>query len=146
MPALYLPLAACRHISLAIFSAPVMKHPCAISLQGVIYIKPKHSANNGANCYAKFMERSRANDYAETMENINLSAFRHNLIRLRDKNGLSQEQLSELLGVSRTAVAKWEAGYGMPKLNNLVLLSRLFSVSLDELIFPKSENNKGEKP
>lgn len=81
--------------------------------------------------------------YAEAMENGNWSAFRQNLIRLRDKNGLSQEQLSELLGVSRTAVAKWEAGNGMPKLKNLVLLAKIFSVSLDELIFAETDKNGG---
>ena len=37
-----------------------------------------------------------------------------NLIRLRDQNGWSQEQLAEKLGVARSTVAKWESGKGVP--------------------------------
>jgi len=100
--------------------------------------QPRKQAQ-GANCYAKFMDGIGRVVYAETMNNDEWSAFRHNLIRLRDKNGLSQEQLSEMLGVSRTAVAKWEAGHGMPKLKNIVLLAKLLEVSLDELILSEIE-------
>lgn len=89
------------------------------------------------------MDSRRRAVYAETMDNDTWPDFRHNLIRLRDKSGLSQEQLAEMLGVSRTAVAKWEAGYGMPKLKNLVTLAKLFSVSLDELILSQSDNSNG---
>ena len=52
----------------------------------------------------------------------------------RKRIGLSQEQLAQKLCVSRSAVAKWETGKGMPDIENLKMLSRLFGVSVDSLI------------
>lgn len=53
---------------------------------------------------------------------------------LRRKNQLSQEQLAERLGVSRQAVAKWEAGQSWPDLENVIALGECFGVSLDSLL------------
>lgn len=53
---------------------------------------------------------------------------------LRTAAGLSQEQLAERLDVSRQAISKWELDASTPDLDRLVLLSRLFSVSLDQLV------------
>ncbi|WP_157663106.1 helix-turn-helix transcriptional regulator [Geobacillus thermodenitrificans] len=44
--------------------------------------------------------------------------------KARIEAGLSQEQLSEKLGVSRSAVAKWESGKGLPDIDNLKNLSK----------------------
>ena len=52
---------------------------------------------------------------------------------LRRRNGLSQEQLAEKLGVSRQAVSKWEGGLSTPELDKLMALSQCSGVSLDEL-------------
>ncbi len=52
----------------------------------------------------------------------------------RHHAGLSQEQLAEKMCVSRSAVAKWEAGKGMPDIENAKLLARLLGVSLDQLL------------
>ena len=52
---------------------------------------------------------------------------------LRRKNGLSQEQLAEQIGVSRQAISKWEGGLATPDLENLVALSRCFGITVDEL-------------
>lgn len=52
---------------------------------------------------------------------------------LRRKNGLSQEQLAERIGVSRQAVSKWESGVSTPELEKLRALCRCFHVSMDEL-------------
>ena len=52
----------------------------------------------------------------------------------RRQAGLSQEQLSEKLGVSRSAVAKWETDNGIPDVENLKGISRLLNVSLDYLL------------
>ena len=52
----------------------------------------------------------------------------------RKQAGLSQEQLSEKLGVSRSAVAKWETDNGIPDIDNLKILSKLLNVSIDYLL------------
>lgn len=52
----------------------------------------------------------------------------------RKRCGLSQEQLADKLCVSRSAIAKWETGKGMPDVENLRALSRLLLVSVDSLL------------
>ena len=52
---------------------------------------------------------------------------------LRRKNGLSQEQLAEKIGVSRQAISKWEGGHSTPELDKLKALSDCFHVTIDEL-------------
>ena len=52
----------------------------------------------------------------------------------RKKAGLSQEQLSEKLGVSRSAITKWETDKGIPDVDNLKALSKLLNVSIDYLL------------
>ncbi len=59
------------------------------------------------------------------------------LQELRKKYGYSQEQLSEMLGVSRQAVSKWESGQTTPDINNLMKLSEIYNVSTDYLLFGK---------
>lgn len=61
---------------------------------------------------------------------------------LRKKNGISQEKLAELLGISRQAVTKWESGKGNPDTENLIRLSEIFGVSLDELCGKEAEKPK----
>ena len=56
------------------------------------------------------------------------------LIELRKKNGLSQEQLAEKLGLSRQAVSKWERAEASPDTDNLICLSKIYNISLDELL------------
>ena len=53
---------------------------------------------------------------------------------LRKKAGYSQEQLADLLGISRQAVSKWESGQTSPDLEKIVLLSEFFEVSTDYLL------------
>jgi len=52
----------------------------------------------------------------------------------RKCHGLSQGQLAEKMCVSRSAIAKWETDKGMPDIENLKILSRLLSVSVDSLL------------
>ncbi len=61
-------------------------------------------------------------------------AFSEKLYALRKKDGLSQEQLAERLGVSRQAVSKWESGKAVPESDTLVSISEYFNVSLDYLM------------
>lgn len=60
--------------------------------------------------------------------------FETRLYELRKKAGLSQEELANLVGVSRQAVQKWEAGSSRPDLDNLTALAGYFNVTLDWLI------------
>ena len=53
---------------------------------------------------------------------------------LRKQAMMSQEQLAEKLNVSRQAVTKWETDAGVPDIENLLALSSLFCISLDELL------------
>ena len=52
----------------------------------------------------------------------------------RKKQGLSQEKVAELLNLSRQAISKWENGHTAPDIDNLVLLSNIYKVSIDELL------------
>ena len=52
----------------------------------------------------------------------------------RRQSGLSQEQLAEKLSVSRSAIAKWESGKGMPDVENLKAIAKLLNVSVDYLL------------
>ena len=54
--------------------------------------------------------------------------------RLRKEKGMSQEQLAAQLTISRQAVSKWELGESMPDTENIIQLSKLFSVSTDFLL------------
>ena len=52
----------------------------------------------------------------------------------RTKLGLTQDEVAEKLIVSRQAISKWEQGNGYPDIENLVRLSDLYNISLDELL------------
>lgn len=56
------------------------------------------------------------------------------IFRLRTQKHLSQDELAGALGVSRQSVSKWENDASVPELDNLVQMSELFGVSLDELV------------
>ena len=67
--------------------------------------------------------------------------FGEKLKSIRKQAGMSQEQLAEKLGVSRQAVTKWETDAGIPDIENLMAVSALFGISIDELL----SNEKGTK-
>ena len=58
----------------------------------------------------------------------------HNLVSLRKMKHLSQEKVAEMIGVTRQAVAKWEAGESTPDIIHCDALASLYDVSLDDLI------------
>ena len=60
--------------------------------------------------------------------------FAQKLKELRNRAGMSQEKLAEKVGVSRQAITKWETDKGTPEMENLMALSDLFGVSVDELL------------
>ena len=61
------------------------------------------------------------------------------LLEYRKSSGLSQEELAERIGVSRQAVSKWERGEASPDTDNLIALSEVYGVTLDELTKGKPE-------
>lgn len=69
--------------------------------------------------------------------------FHNNLANLRKLHNLTQEAIAEKVGVSRQAVAKWEAGETVPDLGKCKLLAELFEVSLDDLANYETEKNMG---
>lgn len=56
------------------------------------------------------------------------------ILELRNKKGLTQNELAEKVFVTRQAVSKWEAGESIPNTETLKLLSRLFDVSINTLL------------
>jgi len=60
--------------------------------------------------------------------------FSEKLGNLRRREGLSQEQLADRLGVTRQSVSKWESGTALPELAKLITLSEMFGVSIDYLV------------
>lgn len=68
-----------------------------------------------------------------------------NIIALRKRQGLSQEELAERIGVSRQAVSNWERGIATPDLGTLDTLAKLFDVDVSSLIYGKSFEQKKPK-
>ncbi len=60
------------------------------------------------------------------------------LIALRKHFSFSQEALAEKVGVSRQAISKWERGEASPDTDNLIILSKLYGISLDDLLGDKT--------
>ena len=56
------------------------------------------------------------------------------LVIQRKKKGISQEELADMLDVSRQSVSKWESAQCAPELNKLVQISEIYGVSLDYLL------------
>lgn len=76
--------------------------------------------------------------------------FNEKLQQLRKQKSWTQEELAELLFVSRTTVSKWESGRGYPSIESLKAISKLFSVSVDDLLSNEelvilAENEQNEK-
>ncbi|MGO0903803.1 helix-turn-helix domain-containing protein [Clostridioides difficile] len=66
--------------------------------------------------------------------------FGENLKRLRKERNLSQEQLSEMLNVSRQAISKWESNKTYLDIENLILLRNIFNIALDDLLFDENKD------
>ena len=71
--------------------------------------------------------------------------FSENLINLRKSKGMSQEDLARSLDVTRQTVSKWELDQTVPDMNKLIEISKLFEISLDELINNMQNLNSKDK-
>ncbi len=72
-------------------------------------------------------------------------SFADNLVELRKLHNYSQEELAEMIGVSRQTLSKYETGESLPDIERCKLIADVFSVSIDELITydGKDANNLG---
>lgn len=70
------------------------------------------------------------------------------IMNLRKKEGLSQEELAEKLNVTRQTVSKWELGTITPKIDKLTEMSRVFDITVEELISEEEieEKETGNNP
>lgn len=68
------------------------------------------------------------------------------LAYLRKEQGLTQLELAEAVHVTRQAVSRWEVGTSVPTTENLACLSRLYGVSVDDLLNGREEPPKKEPP
>ncbi|MEE1505121.1 MAG: helix-turn-helix transcriptional regulator [Acutalibacteraceae bacterium] len=68
------------------------------------------------------------------LQRNSIMEFNEKLQELRKNKGLTQEELAEVLYVSRTAISKWESGRGYPNIESLKEISKFFDVSIDDLL------------
>lgn len=61
-------------------------------------------------------------------------SFAEKMQKLRKERGMSQENLADVIGVSRQSVSKWESGQSYPEMDKMIALSELFDVSIDNLV------------
>lgn len=71
--------------------------------------------------------------------------LKNKLSQLRKEKGLTQLELAEVLNVSRQAVSRWEVGTAVPTLDNLIILSEVYGVPLDDLIQKEPLDSEAEE-
>ena len=69
------------------------------------------------------------------MPTINIKATGNNIMKMREKAGLTVKDLQEIFGFSTPqAIYKWQNGLAMPTVDNLVILAAVFGCKIDDLI------------
>lgn len=71
--------------------------------------------------------------------------FAQNLQYIRTRNGLTQEQLAEEMGVTRQSVSKWESGTSFPEMETILKICERYQVGLDELMRGSVETDHEEE-
>ena len=66
-----------------------------------------------------------------------MSYFSEKLYELRKERKFSQEELADKLNVARQTISKWETGMTVPDTNNLIELSKIFEISIDDFVGKK---------
>ena len=89
------------------------------------------------NCYDYFRNRKGA---TVLNEDTNLGKF---IAKRRKFMRLTQEELAQRIGVSKSAIAKWETDGGLPERDNLRKLSEVLNVSVDDLHRIINRDDKG---
>jgi len=72
---------------------------------------------------------------------MNMKKIGINISRIRKSKGYTQDSLAEVLNISSQAISKWETGTGLPEASMLIELSKLFNVSIDDILQPDSNSN-----
>ena len=72
--------------------------------------------------------------------------LKDNLVMLRNIHGFSQEQISEKIGISRQAYAKWESGATVPDIEKCRLLAEVYETTIDSLVKTETEEEIGMIP
>ena len=72
--------------------------------------------------------------------------LKENLIMLRNMHGISQEDISEKIGISRQAYAKWESGATVPDIEKCKRLADYYGVTVDSLLKTETEEKLGIIP
>ena len=65
---------------------------------------------------------------------MNILNFSENIIKLRHKKGITQEELADFVGVTKASVSKWETKQSLPDIMLLPRLAAYFDVTVDELL------------
>ena len=68
------------------------------------------------------------------------------LSKLRKENNYTQEQLADVLGVSRQSISKWESDIAYPETEKLIELGKLFECSMDYLLKEDITEKQGLQP
>ncbi len=71
--------------------------------------------------------------------------FRERLIKLRDENKLSQQEMADRLGVTRQTVSRWEAGKSTPSIAQIASICREFGIDANELLDCDEQPQKPEE-
>ena len=75
----------------------------------------------------------------EHIPNIDMIATGQNIIRLREQNNLTVKDLQDIFGFATPqAIYKWQQGATLPSIDNLLVLSKVFHVSIEEILVMKS--------
>ena len=71
---------------------------------------------------------------------IDLAATGKNIIKLREESGLSVRDLQDIFGFATPqAIYKWQHGAALPTIDNLIVLSAVFKVSMEEIIIVQTK-------
>ena len=66
-----------------------------------------------------------------------MNYFSDNIIFLRKKKGLTQEEFAKSVGISRNMIASYENKVRLPKLDTLIAISNIYNISIDDLLKKK---------
>lgn len=69
--------------------------------------------------------------------------FKDNLVELRKIHEMSQEELADIIGVSRQTLSKYETGESLPDIEKCKLIADAFGVSIDDLLNYEPQENMG---